>query len=583
MILIFLLVTVNIGTAVPVPQGIDGYIFDLDGITEVHEGIEVIINNTATGHSTITTTGRGSHTGRYAAALQGNNGDELTITARNKDNNNTIHTTLSGVMHNVNMLLNMTLRPYPPNITSPAPYDAIEDQPYSFQVEAIDDNFDTLNYSLKISPEDMMINSSTGLITWYPDNDDVGYNDVTVSISDDTFTVNRSYKIFCINTNDPVVITSTPVTTAHTKKLYTYQVIADDIDKANDTISYSLLNAPHLMTIDSVTGKITWIPATSDKVRVTVQASDGETTDTQSFTIDIKGEKTRLPSTYGMYKKTSARLTPEPDVNPPLTKISLTLNREVHEPKLSIKKLYTRPNDISHAPPRRVLHYISIDKVSITDDDIDNATIHFKIEKGELENLNASADDVILNRYVDSVWTELPTLMTGEDKKFVYYKSPTPGFSYFAISLKYALIPDKITSSVVPAPYEIFGTIFDTKNSQVSPNTLFSILNTRTHKIYRGMTGEGANTGAYAALIDGRIGDELQFTFYNGDYSQTISMNLTGDMENLDFIWQDENKISLLDGNVKDNVDIRWLLQALLVSLITGIYVTYLIQNDNEK
>ncbi|MCG2826024.1 MAG: PKD domain-containing protein, partial [Thermoplasmatales archaeon] len=78
-----------------------------------------------------------------------------------------------------------------PNITNRAPFIyPIIDQtstvgmPYICQVNATDDDNDTLTYSLLEWPSGMRINSTTGLITWMPLEEQVGDNNVTVEVSD---------------------------------------------------------------------------------------------------------------------------------------------------------------------------------------------------------------------------------------------------------------------------------------------------------------------------------------------------------------------------------------------------------------
>ena len=88
--------------------------------------------------------------------------------------------------------------------------------------------------------------------------------------------------------NDPPVITSTAPTTATEEIEYTYNPVATDAD--NDTLTWSLSNAPVGMTINSATGTITWTPAegvtTSGSVTLTVDDSNGGTA-SEVFTITV--------------------------------------------------------------------------------------------------------------------------------------------------------------------------------------------------------------------------------------------------------------------------------------------------------
>ena len=88
--------------------------------------------------------------------------------------------------------------------------------------------------------------------------------------------------------NLPPHITSAPPVTAETGIQYEYQALASDPN--NDPLTFSLVPAPAGMTIDNVTGLVTWTPTDSQTGNhsVTVQVSDGRGgIDQQSFTIDV--------------------------------------------------------------------------------------------------------------------------------------------------------------------------------------------------------------------------------------------------------------------------------------------------------
>ena len=88
--------------------------------------------------------------------------------------------------------------------------------------------------------------------------------------------------------NHVPTITSTPTTTATVGALYTYDVNATDPDV--DILTYALAVNPLGMTINSSTGVISWTP-TSNQIgdyNVTVEVTDGEFTDSQSFIITVQ-------------------------------------------------------------------------------------------------------------------------------------------------------------------------------------------------------------------------------------------------------------------------------------------------------
>ncbi|MFQ6040588.1 MAG: putative Ig domain-containing protein [Candidatus Poribacteria bacterium] len=179
----------------------------------------------------------------------------------------------------------------PPVITSTPITTAKEDELYTYDVEADDpDVGDALTYSLTVSPDGMSIDEATGLIQWTPTKEQVGDNDVTVQVSDVSgATDSQSFTITVVGVeNNPPVITSTPITTGTVGVLYEYDVEAVDPD--DDPLTFSLTLFPEGMTIDEITGLITWTPSEEQtgSQDVTVEVSDGRGgSDTQSFIIEV--------------------------------------------------------------------------------------------------------------------------------------------------------------------------------------------------------------------------------------------------------------------------------------------------------
>ncbi|MBI2134512.1 lamin tail domain-containing protein [Candidatus Woesearchaeota archaeon] len=92
-------------------------------------------------------------------------------------------------------------------------------------------------------------------------------------------------------TNGAPVITSTASTSATLNQQYRYDVEAADPD--GNTLNFSLTTAPSGMSISSGSGLITFTPASLGNFSVSVQVSDGNLTDTQSYSL-IVGEGARL-------------------------------------------------------------------------------------------------------------------------------------------------------------------------------------------------------------------------------------------------------------------------------------------------
>ncbi|WP_369983893.1 Ig-like domain-containing protein [Thalassolituus sp.] len=172
-----------------------------------------------------------------------------------------------------------------PVFTSVAGTEATEDEAYSYTAAATDTDGDTLTYSLQTKPVGMTIDADTGVISWTPENG-VTTAAVTVAVTDGTATATQSFEITVTPVNDAPVITSTAPGQATEDVLYSYPVVANDVD--GDALTYGLTSAPEGMTIDGETGEISWTPANGvESASVTLEVSDGELSDSQTFTIDV--------------------------------------------------------------------------------------------------------------------------------------------------------------------------------------------------------------------------------------------------------------------------------------------------------
>ena len=85
---------------------------------------------------------------------------------------------------------------------------------YEYQVEAIDPDFDPIRYQLDEAPSGMIVNATTGLISWAPGPDDVGTHTVRVTAADGrggTATQEYQLAVLADPTNTAPVIVTDPV------------------------------------------------------------------------------------------------------------------------------------------------------------------------------------------------------------------------------------------------------------------------------------------------------------------------------------------------------------------------------------
>ncbi|MEN6609835.1 MAG: PGF-pre-PGF domain-containing protein [Methanoregulaceae archaeon] len=86
---------------------------------------------------------------------------------------------------------------------------------------------------------------------------------------------------------------------------------------------------------------------------------------------------------------------------------------------------------------RSVAGYQSITMNWINPDAIGHADIVFAVRNSWLTGQNLAPEDIVVLRYANSAWTELPTVMDTKDDTFGYYRATTPGFSYFVVANRF--------------------------------------------------------------------------------------------------------------------------------------------------
>ncbi len=102
---------------------------------------------------------------------------------------------------------------------------------------------------------------------------------------------------YCNVQQSPLIV-STPVTAATVGEQYTYDVNANGIP----TPTYTLLVAPTGMSIDDITGVITWIPASIGPFNVQVEATNSLGSDIQAFTVAVDPVRICAPNLTHYWK-----------------------------------------------------------------------------------------------------------------------------------------------------------------------------------------------------------------------------------------------------------------------------------------
>jgi|GEM_PF-5143162 hypothetical protein len=137
------------------------------------------------------------------------------------------------------------------------------------------------------------INSSTGYISFIPDNWQVGDYGINITVSDSEGVLgSKTFYLTIFNTNDPPLInTTSPQTIVNEDTIWSYDFNAtdDDVDAGyGDTLTWYVNNTK--ISIDPSTGFATWIPGNSEvgytTINITVEDSEGES-DTLIFDVYV--------------------------------------------------------------------------------------------------------------------------------------------------------------------------------------------------------------------------------------------------------------------------------------------------------
>jgi Putative Ig domain len=174
-----------------------------------------------------------------------------------------------------------------PTITSTPKFTADINTKYQYQIVATDPENQQLTYALTTAPTGMVIDTTTGLITW--DNPTLGTTNIQITATDISGAVAAQGYTLTGKQNQPPVINSTPKTQVTIGNTYRYDVIAKDPD--NDALTYSLDTAATTagVTIDKL-GRMTWKPTTSNigiqPVTVTVTDAIGAVV-TQTYNLEV--------------------------------------------------------------------------------------------------------------------------------------------------------------------------------------------------------------------------------------------------------------------------------------------------------
>lgn len=168
---------------------------------------------------------------------------------------------------------------------------------YASPVEAIDPDGDVVTYTLLEAPSGASIDPQTGHIDWEPGVP--GDYRFVVQASDGRGgedTQEYTVSVSAGRPNEAPLVTSTPLTEGTVDQPYSYTVTAEDPD--GHTPFYFATTVPDGLSIDRVTGEVTWTPTELQvgSHPVTIQVRDGFGGQVeQQFTIEVVEDSDNQP------------------------------------------------------------------------------------------------------------------------------------------------------------------------------------------------------------------------------------------------------------------------------------------------
>ncbi len=125
----------------------------------------------------------------------------------------------------------------------------------------------------------------------------------------------------------------------------------------------------------------------------------------------------------------------DPEID--LTKITITTTETVLDASLTVTKIDVLPQADLEIGLVSGSSYqaFKIDTTGITDENIEEAIIEFKVEKSWVEGEEGIAEDISLYRKRDkgNQWDTLSTTFVSEDENYYYFSATSPGFSIFVV------------------------------------------------------------------------------------------------------------------------------------------------------
>ncbi len=191
------------------------------------------------------------------------------------------------LFHYSNFTLTVTEVNERPTITTTDPETTLEDTRLEIPYTAEDEEQDVLTWSLTTNASFLDIDTSTGILSGTPGQEDIGSYWVNVTASDNEFLDFCNFTLTVLELNERPTITTTDTTTATEDLEYSATYTAEDEER--DPLTWSLATNAGFLEMNSNTGLLTGTP-TQERVGshwVNVSVSDGKLASYHNFTLEV--------------------------------------------------------------------------------------------------------------------------------------------------------------------------------------------------------------------------------------------------------------------------------------------------------
>ncbi|MCK5177277.1 MAG: PGF-pre-PGF domain-containing protein, partial [Candidatus Aenigmarchaeota archaeon] len=140
-----------------------------------------------------------------------------------------------------------------------------------------------------------------------------------------------------------------------------------------------------------------------------------------------------------------------------IKQIQIKTNKNIQNIKIIVKKLSSKPKDISTPKLKNIYKYIQITHENLTDERIESAYIYFAVEKEWLKQNGGEKNRVVLFRYNINKWEKLDTNYYNFDETYYYFKAKSNGLSYFSIGIdldEEIVVPEDDEETIIFMPEE---------------------------------------------------------------------------------------------------------------------------------